>query len=43
MRILGQEPGVEAMSLYKHVVNKDGILNDIVNLGESSETRLTWG
>jgi AcrR family transcriptional regulator len=32
MRRLGQELGVEAMSLYNHVVNKDDILDGIVDL-----------
>lgn len=32
MRRLGQELGVEAMSLYNHVPNKDGILDGIVDL-----------
>jgi AcrR family transcriptional regulator len=32
MRKLGQELGVEAMSLYKHVANKDEILDGIVDL-----------
>lgn len=32
MRQLGGELGVEAMSLYKHVANKDEILNGIVDL-----------
>lgn len=32
MRRLGQELGVEAMSLYKHVANKDDILDGIVDL-----------
>ena len=32
MRRLGQELGVEAMSLYKHVANKDDILAGIVDL-----------
>jgi AcrR family transcriptional regulator len=32
MRRLGAELGVEAMSLYKHVRNKDGILDGIVDL-----------
>jgi len=31
MRKLGQELGVEAMSLYKHVANKDDILDGIVD------------
>lgn len=34
MRRLGQQLGVEAMSLYNHVVNKDGLLNAIVDLVE---------
>jgi AcrR family transcriptional regulator len=32
MRRLGEELGVEAMSLYKHVANKDDILDGIVDL-----------
>jgi AcrR family transcriptional regulator len=32
MRRLGQELGVEAMSLYNHVANKDDILNAIVDM-----------
>ena len=32
MRRLGQELGVEAMSLYKHVANKDDVLDGIVDL-----------
>ena len=32
MRKLGQELGVEAMSLYNHVANKDDILGGMVNL-----------
>jgi AcrR family transcriptional regulator len=32
MRRLGQDLGVEAMSLYKHVANKDEILDGIVDL-----------
>jgi len=32
MRNLGQALGVEAMSLYKHVANKDDILDGIVDL-----------
>jgi AcrR family transcriptional regulator len=32
MRRLGQKLGVEAMSLYKHVANKDAILDGIVDL-----------
>jgi AcrR family transcriptional regulator len=35
MRKLGQELGVEAMSLYNHVANKDDILNAIVEIVES--------
>jgi AcrR family transcriptional regulator len=35
MRRLGQELGVEAMSLYNHVANKDEILNGIVDIAES--------
>src|ERR1700681_4261143 len=32
MRKLGQELGVEAMSLYNHVANKDDIIDGIVDL-----------
>ena len=32
MRKLGQQLGVEAMSLYNHVANKDDILDGIVDL-----------
>ncbi|MFD0747079.1 TetR/AcrR family transcriptional regulator C-terminal domain-containing protein [Phytohabitans flavus] len=32
MRRLGQDLGVEAMSLYKHVANKDAILDGIADL-----------
>jgi AcrR family transcriptional regulator len=32
MRRLGQEVGVEAMSLYNHVANKDDVLDGIVDL-----------
>jgi AcrR family transcriptional regulator len=32
MRRLGQQLGVEAMSLYRHVANKDDILDGIVDL-----------
>ena len=32
MRRLGADLGVEAMSLYKHVANKEAILNGIVEL-----------
>ena len=32
MRNLGQKLGVEAMSLYNHVTNKDDILNGIVDI-----------
>ena len=32
MRKLGQELGVEAMSLYNHVANKDEVLNGIVEV-----------
>jgi AcrR family transcriptional regulator len=35
MRRLGQALGVEAMSLYNHVANKDDILNAIVEIVES--------
>ena len=31
MRRLGQELGVEAMSLYNHVANKDDLLNGIMD------------
>ena len=31
MRKLGQELGVEAMSLYNHVANKDDLLDGIVD------------
>ena len=31
MRKLGQELGVEAMSLYNHVANKDDIIDGIVD------------
>jgi AcrR family transcriptional regulator len=39
MRRLGQELGVEAMSLYNHVANKDDILSGIVDMvvGEIEE------
>ena len=39
MRKLGQELGVEAMSLYNHVANKDDILDGLVDLvfGEIAE------
>jgi AcrR family transcriptional regulator len=36
MRKLGQALGVEAMSLYNHVANKDDILNGIVEIVESA-------
>jgi AcrR family transcriptional regulator len=36
MRKLGQALGVEAMSLYNHVANKDDILNGIVDIVESA-------
>jgi AcrR family transcriptional regulator len=36
MRKLGQTLGVEAMSLYNHVANKDDILNGIVDIVESA-------
>ena len=32
MRRLGQQLGVEAMSLYNHVANKDDILDGIVDI-----------
>src|SRR3954465_5009340 len=32
MRRLGEELGVEAMSLYKHVANKDGLVDGMVDL-----------
>src|SRR3954449_10793604 len=32
MRRLGQDLGVEAMSLYKHVANKDALLDSMVDL-----------
>ena len=32
MRLLGQRLGVEAMSLYNHVANKDDILSGILDL-----------
>ena len=32
MRKLGQELGVEAMSLYNHVANKDDLLNGLIDL-----------
>ena len=32
MRKLGQELGVEAMSLYNHVANKDDLLDGMVDL-----------
>ncbi|VAW06595.1 Transcriptional regulator, AcrR family, partial [hydrothermal vent metagenome] len=32
MRKLGQELGVEAMSLYKHVANKEDILDGMVDI-----------
>lgn len=35
MRRLGQELGVEAMSLYNHVASKDDVLNAIVDIVES--------
>lgn len=35
MRKLGRALGVEAMSLYKHVANKDEVLDGIVDLVES--------
>ena len=34
MRKLGQELGVEAMSLYNHVANKDDLLNGMLNVVE---------
>jgi AcrR family transcriptional regulator len=42
MRRLGQELGVQAMSLYKHVSNKDDILDGIVDL-VGSEIELPTG
>src|ERR1017187_3936357 len=42
MRKLGQELGVEAMSLYNHVAGKDDILDGIVDL-VFSEIDLTSG
>ncbi len=46
MRKLGQELGVDAMSLYHHVQNKDDILDGIVDVvvGEidTSPTRADW-
>lgn len=46
MRRLGEELGVEAMSLYNHVANKDAILDGIVDLvvGEISppDPREPW-
>jgi len=35
MRKLGQELGVEAMSLYNHVANKDEILVGIADIGKA--------
>src|SRR3954452_18286862 len=32
MRRLGEDLGVEAMSLYKHVANKDALLDGMVDL-----------
>jgi AcrR family transcriptional regulator len=32
MRKLGQELGVEAMSLYNHVANKEDLVNDMIDL-----------
>ena len=32
MRKLGQALGVEAMSLYNHVANKDEVLNGILDI-----------
>ena len=32
MRALGRELGVRAMSLYKHVANKDDVLDGIVDI-----------
>ena len=45
MRKLGQELGVEAMSLYNHVANKDDILDGIVDLvfGEIDTARRRGG
>ncbi len=46
MRRLGQRLGVEAMSLYNHVANKDGVLNGMVDLVVSEfsipEDRSDW-
>ena len=41
MRRLGQELGVQAMSLYKHVPNKDAILDGIVDR-VAGEIDWTW-
>ena len=41
MRRLGQELGVQAMSLYKHVSNKDAILDGIVER-VAAEIDWTW-
>jgi AcrR family transcriptional regulator len=40
MRKLGEALGVEAMSLYKHVANKDDILDGIVDIVVASEIEL---
>ena len=37
MRKLGQELGVEAMSLYNHVANKDDLLDGIVDVGHERD------
>ena len=42
MRLLGTRLGVEAMSLYNHVTNKDDILDGALDLAHSSEGRFTW-
>ena len=46
MRRLGQELGVEAMSLYHHVANKDAVLDGVVDLviaaAELPDTDLDW-
>ena len=39
MRRLGQELGVEAMSLYHHVANKDDVLDGIVDLAVAGRHR----
>ena len=35
MRNLGQQLGVEAMSLYNHVANKDDIVDGLVEIGRA--------